>query len=66
MYTNSLHFLKDPVIFSGSLRRNLDPLDIYSDEEMWICLENAHLKQFVSGLPEGLGYECGEGGESLR
>ena len=58
--------MKDPVIFSGSLRRNLDPLDMFSDEEIWTCLENAHLKQFVSGLPEGLEYGCGEGGESLR
>ena len=63
---NFFYYMKDPVIFSGSLRRNLDPLDMFSDEEIWTCLENAHLRQFVSGLPEGLEYECGEGGESLR
>ena len=39
---------------------------MYSDDEIWICLENAHLKQFVTDLAEGLEYECGEGGESLR
>ena len=58
--------MQDPVIFSGSLRRNLDPLNIYTDGEIWTSLENAHLKQFVSELSEGLEYECGEGGESLR
>ena len=63
---NFFYYMKDPVIFSGSLRRNLDPLDMFSDEEIWTCLENARLRQFVSGLPEGLEYECEEGGESLR
>ena len=39
---------------------------MYRDDEIWTSLENAHLKQFVSELSEGLEYECGEGGESLR
>lgn len=59
-------FLQDPVLFSGSLRMNLDPFDAYSDEEVWNALELAHLKHFVSGLPEKLNYECSEGGENLR
>lgn len=59
-------FLQDPVLFSGSLRMNLDPFDAYSDEEVWGALELAHLKHFVSGLPDKLNYECSEGGENLR
>lgn len=59
-------FLQDPVLFSGSLRMNLDPFDAYSDEEVWNALELAHLKHFVSGLPDKLNYECSEGGENLR
>uniref|UniRef100_A0A4W4H9B9 ABC-type glutathione-S-conjugate transporter n=1 Tax=Electrophorus electricus TaxID=8005 RepID=A0A4W4H9B9_ELEEL len=43
---------QDPVLFSGSLRMNLDPFDAYSDEEVWKALELAHLKNFVSGLYE--------------
>ncbi|XP_028827470.1 multidrug resistance-associated protein 1 [Denticeps clupeoides] len=56
---------QDPVLFSGSLRMNLDPFDAYSDEEVWNTLELAHLKNFVSGLPDKLQYECSEGGENL-
>ncbi|XP_012991312.3 multidrug resistance-associated protein 1 isoform X2 [Esox lucius] len=56
---------QDPVLFSGSLRMNLDPFDSYSDEEVWRALELAHLKSFVSGLPDKLKHECSEGGENL-
>lgn len=57
---------QDPVLFSGSLRMNLDPFSQYSDEEVWTSLELAHLKDFVSGLPDKLNQECAEGGENLR
>uniref|UniRef100_A0A4W5KV59 ABC-type glutathione-S-conjugate transporter n=1 Tax=Hucho hucho TaxID=62062 RepID=A0A4W5KV59_9TELE len=56
---------QDPVLFSGSLRMNLDPFDTYTDEEIWSSLELAHLKNFVSNLPDKLNYECSEGGENL-
>ncbi|CAL8332500.1 unnamed protein product [Merluccius merluccius] len=56
---------QDPVLFSGSLRMNLDPFDTYTDEEVWSSLELAHLKNFVSNLPNKLSHECSEGGENL-
>ncbi|KAM9779656.1 multidrug resistance-associated protein 1-like [Neosynchiropus ocellatus] len=56
---------QDPVLFSGTLRMNLDPFDKYSDEEVWGALEFSHLKNFVSGLPDQLHHECSEGGENL-
>ncbi|XP_028840817.1 multidrug resistance-associated protein 1 isoform X2 [Denticeps clupeoides] len=56
---------QDPVLFSGTLRMNLDPFDGYTDEEVWRTLELAHLKNFVSGLPDKLNHECAEGGENL-
>lgn len=62
----SFVFSQDPVLFSGSLRMNLDPFDGYTDEEVWRSLELAHLKNFVSGLPDKLNHECSEGGENLR
>ncbi|XP_005096296.1 multidrug resistance-associated protein 1 [Aplysia californica] len=56
---------QDPVIFSGTLRMNLDPFDEFSDATLWSALENAHLKSFVETLPTGLNYECGESGQNL-
>ncbi|KYN40568.1 Multidrug resistance-associated protein 1 [Trachymyrmex septentrionalis] len=56
---------QDPVLFSGTLRMNLDPFDCYNDEEVWKALEHAHLKLFVENLPNGLLHEVTEGGENL-
>ncbi|XP_019116392.2 ATP-binding cassette sub-family C member 2 [Larimichthys crocea] len=56
---------QDPVLFSGTLRMNLDPFDKFSDEDIWRVLELSHLKAYVSGLHEGLQHEVAEGGENL-
>ncbi|XP_012942497.1 multidrug resistance-associated protein 1 [Aplysia californica] len=56
---------QEPVLFSGTLRMNLDPIDQHTDAQVWSALEHAHLKIFVEGLQGGLYYECGEGGSNL-
>ena len=57
---------QDPVLFSGTLRQNLDPFEKYSDDELWRILELSHLKKFVSGLKQGLLHPVAEEGENLR
>ena len=59
-------FLQDPVLFSGTLRLNLDPFNIHTDQEMWNSLEHSHLKKYVNSLPDKLEHMVSEGGENLR
>jgi ABC-type multidrug transport system fused ATPase/permease subunit len=57
---------QDPVLFSGTLRVNLDPFGCHSDTDIWLALEHAHLKAFVKALPDALEHLVSEGGENLR
>ena len=41
-------------MFSGNLRDNLDPFTEFSDEQLWMALEQCNLKKFVIQLPEKL------------
>ncbi|KYN28047.1 hypothetical protein ALC57_02483 [Trachymyrmex cornetzi] len=50
---------REPFLFSGSLRRNLDPFDSYMDESLWRALEEVELKEM------GLGAHINEGGSNL-
>lgn len=56
---------QDPVIFSGTIRSNLDPFGIYSDSNLWDALERAHLNQAVSSMEGKLEAEVAENGENL-
>jgi ATP-binding cassette subfamily C (CFTR/MRP) protein 1 len=56
---------QDPVLFTGTLRLNLDPFEKHSDQEIWQSLELAHLKAFVSSLEAGLSHQVSEGGDNL-
>ncbi|XP_066269391.1 ATP-binding cassette sub-family C member 9-like [Branchiostoma lanceolatum] len=56
---------QDPVLFAGTIRFNLDPMDSRSDQELWDALAAAQLKGVVSDLPEGLDSVVSEGGENF-
>ncbi|KAI1289990.1 putative multidrug resistance-associated protein [Halotydeus destructor] len=56
---------QDPVLFGGSLRRNLDPFNEFEEAWIWKCLDQAKLDQFVRDLPNGLYSEITEGGSNL-
>ncbi|CAC5413633.1 ABC transporter C family member 5,Canalicular multispecific organic anion transporter 1,Multidrug resistance-associated protein 6,Putative uncharacterized protein YKR104W,ABC transporter C family member 8,Multidrug resistance-associated protein 1,Cystic fibrosis transmembrane conductance regulator,ABC transporter C family member 12,ABC transporter C family member 14,Canalicular multispecific organic anion transporter 2,ABC transporter C family member 7,Putative ABC transporter C family member 15,ATP-bindin len=56
---------QDPVIFSESLRENLDPKNEFSDEQIWKALACAHLQDYIANQNQCLETELGEGGENL-
>ena len=56
---------QSPVLFSGSLRKNLDPLEDHRDDELWNVLEEVKLTSLVETLEGELDYQLFEGGENL-
>uniref|UniRef100_A0A914ZNB2 ABC transmembrane type-1 domain-containing protein n=2 Tax=Parascaris univalens TaxID=6257 RepID=A0A914ZNB2_PARUN len=56
---------QDPVLFIGSLRRNLDPFAEFSDDDLWSALEQVELKTAVSDLSSGLETHMQEGGANF-
>lgn len=56
---------QEPILFTGTLRFNLDPFDAHDDEAIWSALRHSHLLSFVSTLPDKLHHEVCEGGDNL-
>ena len=53
------------MIFSESVRRNLDPTDQYPDHELWEALRKVQLEKFVADKTEKLDYQLAEQGANL-
>ncbi|KAG7304444.1 hypothetical protein JYU34_011386 [Plutella xylostella] len=56
---------QEPVLFSASLRYNLDPFEKYSDADIWKALEQVELKNLVTSLSSavqsgGTNFSCGQ------
>uniref|UniRef100_A0A8W4FEZ1 Multidrug resistance-associated protein 4 n=1 Tax=Sus scrofa TaxID=9823 RepID=A0A8W4FEZ1_PIG len=56
---------QEPVLFTGTMRKNLDPFHEHTDEELWNALEEVQLKEAVEGLPGKLNAELAESGSNL-
>ncbi|CAG9854733.1 unnamed protein product [Phyllotreta striolata] len=56
---------QEPVLFSGTLRKNLDPFDEYQDDSLWNALKEVELKHAVKELPSGLDSKMAEGGSNF-
>lgn len=56
---------QSPVLFSGTVRFNLDPFDEHNDFDLWEALERAHLKNVIMRNSMGLDAEVSEAGENF-
>nr|UEO57357.1 ABCC3 [Conogethes punctiferalis] len=52
---------QEPVLFSATIRYNLDPFDIYSDADIWQALEQVDMKSAVPSLD----FKVTEGGSNF-
>ncbi|XP_010262193.1 PREDICTED: ABC transporter C family member 8-like [Nelumbo nucifera] len=55
---------QEPTLFRGSVRSNLDPLGLYTDNEIWEALEKCQLKTTISALPNLLDSFVSDEGEN--
>ena len=56
---------QDPVLFSGNMRYNLDPLQQYPDKRLWEVLEQVQLKEAVQAMRGQLSGEVAAGGSNF-
>lgn len=56
---------QEPVLFSGTMRKNLDPFDEYPDNILWDALEQVELKEVIAEMPSSLSTNISEGGTNF-
>ena len=56
---------QDPVLFSATVRFNLDPFNESTDEDIWSVLEQVELKDVIENLPNQLEDDVHEGGSNF-
>ena len=56
---------QEPVLFTGTLRYNIDPNEQFTDADLWEALEKSHLKDFVKSNKAGLEMTISEDGGNI-
>lgn len=56
---------QDAVLFTGSLRMNLDPAGIHSDKALWKAIEDVEMKETIEKLDGNLDCKISENGSNF-
>ncbi|KAM4559458.1 ATP-binding cassette sub-family C member 4-like isoform 1-T1 [Odontesthes bonariensis] len=56
---------QDPVLFTGTMRKNLDPFSQHTDEDLWNALQEVQMKAVVEELPNKLETMLTESGSNF-
>ena len=56
---------QDPVMFSNTIRYNLDPFEEKSEYELWEVLKKVQLAETIAVLPGGLDEHVAEDGKNF-
>ncbi|XP_030057237.1 ATP-binding cassette sub-family C member 4 [Microcaecilia unicolor] len=56
---------QEPVLFAGTMRKNLDPFSEHIDEELWKALEEVQLKETIGDLPDKMETQLAESGSNF-
>ncbi|XP_032352664.1 multidrug resistance-associated protein 4 isoform X2 [Camelus ferus] len=56
---------QEPVLFTGTMRKNLDPFNEHTDEELWNALKEVQLKEAIEDLPGKMDTELAESGSNF-
>uniref|UniRef100_A0A4W6FWX0 Multidrug resistance-associated protein 4 n=1 Tax=Lates calcarifer TaxID=8187 RepID=A0A4W6FWX0_LATCA len=56
---------QDPVLFTGTMRKNLDPFSQHTDEDLWNALQEVQMKAVVEELPNKLETVLTESGSNF-
>uniref|UniRef100_A0A674EY39 Multidrug resistance-associated protein 4 n=1 Tax=Salmo trutta TaxID=8032 RepID=A0A674EY39_SALTR len=56
---------QDPVLFTGTMRKNLDPFHQHTDEDLWNALQEVQLKSVVEELPNKMETVLAESGSNF-
>ncbi|PIK47382.1 putative multidrug resistance-associated protein 4 isoform X3 [Apostichopus japonicus] len=63
---NKISFIpQDPTLFSGTLRKNLDPFSEHDDDSLWNAIKEVQLQSVVEDYSEKLEMKVSEGGSNF-
>jgi len=56
---------QEPMLFSGTVRSNVDPFELCTDAEIWTALDQVHLREFIFSNPSKLETVITDNGQNL-